>query len=299
MRTIYWTKPTESGLGDRLSDILFMAAYAKLHESNLLLTWTIYRGHEKQETRSLDPSFRYVDSQLENVKRYIKFPSNVRVEPYVVVEGCKTKDWIINQEELRLIRLNYPTFEWALGGGTDPKRFWMSYCKDKISTFNEFQKVVDSIAGEFGFCDEINEHLSKLPDRFASFHIRRGDKVRGGEIDGMHIHSNEIEELNALTYKCLDVFCDRYDHFFLCGDQDEKKQEFVDYLLSKGKNLVTIPNGLEKWQQTYFDIATMTKSAINVTSNRYSAFSRFPAMIGNRKYKSVFQLEEEEYDENR
>jgi hypothetical protein len=82
MRSIYWTKPTESGLGDRLLDILFMATYAKLHKSNLLLTWTVYRGHEKQETRNLDPSFRYVDSQLENVKKYIRFPNFTVYTPF-------------------------------------------------------------------------------------------------------------------------------------------------------------------------------------------------------------------------
>jgi hypothetical protein len=299
MRTIYWTKPTESGLGDRLSDILFMSTYARLHQSNLLLTWNVYRGHEKIETRALDPAFRYVDSRLENVKKYINFPNNTIVEPFVQVETYKTKNWIINDDEIRIIRLNYPTFEFALGGGNDPRRFWLAYCQDKVSTYEEFQQHLDAVGKEFSFCEEINKYLSSLPDRFASFHIRRGDKIRSGEIDGMHVHTNELKELNQLTYKCIDVFCDRYDNFFICGDQDEKKKEFIDYIISKKKNIITVPSYLDKWQQTYFDLATMTKSAINITSNRYSAFSRFPSLIGNKRYKSVFQLDQEGYYEDR
>jgi len=288
---IFWTKPTESGLGDRLSDILYVATYARILQTDIFVTWTTYRGHENRTIRQLDPSFRYIDTQLENVRKYIRFPSNTIVVPYVEIQGKFLKEWIVDPEEMKLIRATYPTFEHAVGGTTDPRAFWLKHLQDRL-TFEEFQNRFDEVAKEFGFCDTINAYLSTLPEKFMTLHIRRGDKVRPEATDGTFIHSTQIEELNELTYKCMEKAVKVYDTFFICSDEDEKKAEFVDFLVKKNKNIISIPPMLPKWQQTYFDMATMSKSSLNVASNRYSSFSRFPSLIGKKNFKSVYQVEE-------
>lgn len=292
--TIYWTRPTESGIGDRLIDVLYVATYAKIMKSQLLFTWEAYRGHEKQETRDLDPSHRYIDSKLDNVKKYINFPSNVKVVPFVEINKIKLTRWVTEPSLVHLIKSRYDTFEHAVGGAISPGDFWRTHLKDKLS-LEEFKKYFEQTASEFTFCEEINLYLSTLPERFMTFHIRRGDKVRKEATDGTYIHSDELNELNELTHKCLHFFSEKYDYFFICSDEDEKKNEFTKYLVSKGKNIISIPNGLQKWQQTYYDMATMTKSEINLVANRYSAFSRFPSLIRNRMFLSVFQARDERY----
>lgn len=284
---IYWTKPTESGLGDRLSDILLIATYARALKTEVTFTWETYRGHENPSIRQLDPLFRYIDTDLNNIKKYIIFPDNVIVKPYIEIENQKFIGWITDPKQLNIVRSKYETFENSLGGAVIIFDFWNNFLKDKLP-FNELQKSFNTTIKGFGFCSEINSYLSTLPERFMSFHIRRGDKVRSENTDGTYIHSDEIEELNNITYECLEYFSEKYDHFFICSDQDEKKAEFVDYLTSKGKNIISLPPGLEKWQQTYYDMATMTKSDTNIASNRYSSFSCFPSIIGNKMWRNVF-----------
>jgi hypothetical protein len=79
--------------------------------------------------------------------------------------------------------------------------------------------------------------------------------------------------------------------FFVCGDEDAKLKPFVDiHPRSGGTVIVNIPQ-LEKWRMTYYDLAVMTRSSFNITSQRRSTFSSFPALIGKGQYRTVYDLE--------
>ena len=286
---IYWTKPTESGLGDRLKDIVLLAAYGKIFGEDVYMTWQRYAGHVKKETRALDPSHRYIDTILDNVKKHINFPKNIIIENEIMgVSG-----WANGLDTYRL-RSKFTLFEFGIGGVSGSHGFWHAYLKDKC-TFEEYEIKLEEALSEFGFCKEITDFLNTLPELFISFHIRRGDKVRAESTDGTYIHSDDLSELNKITYEAIDYYADRYDTFFICSDQDDKKQEFSDYLKSKNKKILELPL-MEKWQQTYYDIATMTKSKVNIASNRYSSFSSFAAQMGKGNFKTVYDFKEK--DEN-
>jgi hypothetical protein len=112
-----------------------------------------------------------------------------------------------------------------------------------------------------------------------ALHVRRGDKVREEPHDGCFIETRELDQLNKLTFKAIDHFLKSYTAFFVCGDEDSKNVPFVDYIRAHGGTIVEIPQ-LEKWRMTYYDLAVLTRSSFNITSQRRSTFSSFPALIG-------------------
>jgi hypothetical protein len=67
-----------------------------------------------------------------------------------------------------------------------------------------------------------------------------------------------------------------------------KNVPFVDYIRARGGSIVEIPQ-LEKWRMTYYDVAVMTRSSFNITSQRRSTFSSFPALIGKGQLQNCIR----------
>lgn len=258
---IKWTRPTESGLCDRLNDVVCMATYAKCRGGVLLFDWPIFKA------KDIDVAHRRDDILWENVKKFINLPKNVLV-------NTRTR---ANE-----------TFDCYIGGTSDIHGFWDAYLKN-VCSFDVCQEHYQSICKDFTFCQSISDFMATLPDHFMTFHIRRGDKVRTEQHDNTYIHQNELSWLDEKTYKAIDYFAEKEDTFFICGDEDHKTAPFAEYIKAKGKKIITLPE-LPKWQSTYYDIAVMTKSSHNITSQRYSSFSRFPSQIGGGKFDSIFHF---------
>jgi len=260
---IRWTQPTLSGLADRLTDILALAAYARVRRAKLHINWPPFTA------KAIDTSHRRTDILLENVLKFVVFP------PEVIFNRSDAVD---------------EDFNHYMGGGFNSDQFHAAHLKG-ICTIEEYKAAVAAVAKDFGFCESINTFLQTLPEKFVSFHIRRGDKVRSEPHDGCFIQTSELDWLNKATYRALDYYISAgYNAFFVCGDEDEKTQPFVDYACAtKGKTVIKIP-AMPKWEATYYDMAVMTKSVHNVASQRFSSFSLFPALIGHGSYTTVFGL---------
>ncbi len=264
MKTLRWTQPTESGLCDRLVDILILLTYARVFGCRLAFQWPGFKA------KDIDTAHRTQDIKIENVLKYMRFPNDL-LPTTDASTSC--------------------TFNKYLGGYCDLGLFHRTYLEGEC-TFERFMEFFEVTRKDFGFNEEITTFLTTIPADFVSFHIRRGDKVRQENGDGTFIHERELDELNRLTYKAFDQYLNAgVKMFFICSDQDEKKVEFVEYVKSNGAGTFDLPVSLQKWQTTYYDIAVMSKSQNIVTSNRHSSFSRFPAMIGNGKVDTVYSLE--------
>ena len=151
--------------------------------------------------------------------------------------------------------------------------------------------VLQDIGGEFGFCPEINTFLDSLPDSFVSLHIRRTDMVRSGPPDGIHLQTCELGRLNELTYQAIDYLAAKGQrNFFVCGDDDASTAPFASYIEEDKRQIVIKLPEMPKWQTTYYDLAVMTRSDLNVASQRYSSFSRFPTLIGRGTWTTVFGM---------
>jgi hypothetical protein len=262
MNKIRWTRPTESGLCDRLYDIHFLSAYARVRDATLYTKW------EKFDLKGIDVPHRKQDIQLENVLAHISLPSEIVID---TTTACEI------------------TFDKSIGAAANYQDLWLQHAT-AYCAWETFKTALDETAKGFTFCGEISAALARLPAKFVALHVRRGDKVRNEAHDGCFIETRELDRLNELTFKAIDHFLKSYSAFFVCGDEDEKIMPFVDYIRTRGGTLVEIPK-LEKWRMTYYDLAVMTKSQFNITSQRRSTFSSFPALIGQGHYRTVYDLE--------
>lgn len=262
---IYWTKPTQSGLGDRLVDISKLLAYARIIGKPLYTNWANF------EIKKIDAQHRSTDILLGNVKNHINFPQGIYFESSK--RECTS------------------TFDQYLGGDPETSGFHSNHLSGKC-TYEEYANMVKKVAQEFTFNSEITAFVDQLPPNTVAFHIRRTDKIRDTKECGTMVSTNELEELNRLTFQGIDLFISHgYINFFICGDENDKIIPFVDYILSKGKCVIGIPN-MEKWQATYYDFATMSRCDYVITSNRFSTFSMFPSWIGNKEWHTVYGLDE-------
>jgi len=262
---IRWTQPTQSGLGDRLTDIFMLAIYARVRQAEMHIDWPPFPA------KAIDVEHRRTDILLENVLKFMAFPQEIVFDRSAPVQE---------------------TFDHYLGAGFQPEEFYAAYLKNFCS-LDRFNEVKTTVAKDFIFCAPISAFMRTLPAKFVSVHIRRGDKVRPGANDGCFISEHELGLLNELTYRAIDHFAKSFDAFFVCGDQAEKVQPFVEYVEKlPGKTLLKTPP-MPKWEATYYDLATMTKSQWNLASQRFSSFSRFPALIGAGAFATPFGMRDQ------
>lgn len=260
-----WTKPTQSGLADRLTDLILLAAYGRSKNGLVWIPWEDFKPGE------FDVKHRSIDIKLSNVLKYMRFPKELVFEK-ITYEG---------------------NIDFYLGAAVTPYNFYHDTNITDLKntcTYSQFLTNYELVKKDFTFCEEITNYLTTLPQDFITFHIRRGDKVRPGNHDGYFISSHELDELDNSTKKAMDFFYSfGYRKAFLCGDEDEKIKPFAEYLSKQGWSYFQTPY-MEKWKQTYYDLATMTKSKVNIASQRYSSFSRWPSLISGSYFDTVFSM---------
>jgi hypothetical protein len=262
MTTIRWTRPTESGLGDRFYDLLFMAAYARVRDAQVYTKW------EPLFFKDNDVAHRRDDILVHNVLAHIQFPREIVIDDST---RCQM------------------TFDASIGAIAPFHELWNQHAKS-VCSWDVFETAIAECAKGFKFCPAITTVLESLPVHFVSLHIRRGDKVRDEEHDGCFIRTDELDGLNNLTFRAIDWALKTWTSFFVCGDEDAKNEPFIAYIREKGGRVIEIPK-LEKWRMTYYEMAVMTRSELNITSQRRSSFSSFPALIGKGMFRTVYDLE--------
>ncbi len=275
---VIWQAPTASGLGDRLCDLLFVRAFAEMVGSELHTFWPGF------EIKAVDAPHRQTDILLKNVLRYIELP------PAIVFDERK------NILEPPSLSKSDVIFNKYVGGAFTTQTFFDRYVNPHLClrSFPEFEAAVSKVKTMFGFSMEITDYLKNLPKNFVALHIRRGDKICyiGSTADRYQCHSSEVDYLNTLTYKTIDHFNSAgLKTIFICGDEDEKTKQFFDYALSLGFTIIQTPP-MEKWIQTYYDLAIMSKADSIITAMKYSSFAVFPALIGHENFKTVYQIGE-------
>lgn len=252
-----------SGLGDRLIDLTMVAAYARARSMKLnVVRWPGPHPAGKDVV-----AHRAIDLLLGNVRAHIVFPAGV-----VFDDDCNGED--------------FPIY---LGGGVSTGDFHRAFTGGGC-TRDVYEKHYYEVAREFSFSDGIKAFLNGLPSNIASLHVRRGDKIRSDIQDGAVLPDSELGLLQSMSCNAIDCFINRGMNVFICGDEDNKVEPFKNYARSRGARIVEIPPSMPKWQQTYFDLAVLSRSEIIMPSHRGSNFSLFAAMIGEGKYVPVYNL---------
>ena len=269
---VLWTHPTESGIGDRLCDLLLLYSYVSIFDAELHFQWPQF------PMKDIDVKHREEDIKLENVSKYIKMPEKIFANSPLNPSNDG----------------NVCVFDRYIGGGFSVEKFYEEYVQQKLP-FEQYKESVENVSKQFSFCDKkIIDYLSGIPKEFTAFHIRRGDKVREGtQNDGNFINTVELDHLDDITKKSIDFYSNPdANTFFICGDEDKKNQPFIDYARSKQNKVFTSPD-VPKWMGTYFDLAVLSKAKKIIISHRGSSFSRFASFIGGSELKTVYELEEQ------
>lgn len=301
-KILIWTNPPKSGLCDRLIDFSLMATFAKLNNSKFSSKWVAlstnyddkvyYHASEENingENLILDGSgihskffkeVRYNDYKSENFLKYFTLPENT----------------YIDLDESSLPNLSY--YDGYLGGNQSPKLFYEKFIKKDISkdTFiNEFYNLCNGFKPTKKLLDI--SKIEFIPN--LTIHLRREDKVRLTDDSKIALDYRELDMINELTEKTINIFLDKKpsSKILFCSDDEEEKKIWEE----KYKNyVIKTPLFEYDYEQTYFDIYVMSISDNILLSQRYSGFSMFSSFINKKNFIYLLkdsQIVERQYSE--
>jgi hypothetical protein len=174
MKTIRWVRPTESGLCDRLYDLHFLSAYARVQGAKLYTKW------EKFDLKDIDAPHRRQDILIENVRAHIQVPRG----------NCHRRAGRVRLPPSSRHRRGGPT---KTSGG----------CTPSICSWDVYKQALAETAKGLRLLPEINAVLATLPEKFAAYTFGAATKCAEPH-DGCYIEFHELDRLNELTFKAID-----------------------------------------------------------------------------------------------
>lgn len=255
MEQLVITHFTMSGYGDRMLDLLCVAAYARLKKMKLYIRWQDFPGMDDFKDV---PAWRYQDTKLENFTSFFRFPKDVQLE-YAIIP--------------------YPKHEWReyLGGNWSPTTFYEEFAQKKGfgCSFSEWLTVVEQVKTELGFM--VPKYVPERP--YAVVHLRRTDKLRG--VCATQIIRDELAFLNQETFAAIRTAKDSgLTDFYIATDDPSSRAEYVTFIESIGCRVIQ-PENVHGLLASYFDTWMMRSSSLLIASMRYSTFSLFPSVWWN------------------
>lgn len=252
MEQLVVNKFTLSGYGDRMLDILCLAAFARAKKMKLYIRWQDFPG---MKDFTDVPAWRYQDTKLENFKGFFRFPNDVQLE-YAIIPN--------------------PRHEWAeyIGGTHSPIKFYEEFAQKKGLglSLSEWLAVVNQVKSELGFM--VPRYTPERP--YAVVHLRRTDKLRG--VCETQIVRDELAFLNQETFAAIQKAKDSgLTDFYIATDDPSSRAEYVTYIESIGGQVIQ-PENVHGLLSSYFDTWMMRSSSLLIASMRYSTFSLFPSV---------------------
>ena len=113
--------------------------------------------------------------------------------------------------------------------------------------------------------------------------MRREDKIRLTDIDGVVLDYRELSNINVLTENVIDSYLEKNpnDKILFCSDDNDEKIKWEE----KYKNNVIIPPIFDyDYEQTYYDTYIMSISDNILLSQRYSGFSMFASFLNKKNF---------------
>jgi hypothetical protein len=291
-KVLIWTNPPKSGLCDRLIDFSLMATYARLNNSKFSSKWveleknfgdmSYFHASEKNENGEnlhLDDSelhcklfkdVRYHDYKSENFLKYFTLPENT----------------YINLDESNLTNLTY--YDNYIGGNLSPKLFCDKFKTNGVSVDNFIDNFY-KLCNEFKPTKKLID-ISKIeciPN--LTIHLRREDKVRLTDDNKIALDYRELDTINELTEKNINIFLEKNPNskILFCSDDESEKLRWEDKYTN---NVIKTPSFEYDYEQTYFDIYIMSISDNILLSQRYSGFSMFASFINKKNF--IYLLED-------
>jgi hypothetical protein len=258
MKLIY-LNPPDSGLGDRLLDILLIYAYS-LYKSctGLYLSW--------EYNNSFDHSRKCL--KLENLLKYISFPTNI---------------FFVNKETLTELSNDTTNIIFKDIVGADSVYGFINRHMDSISLTDKqaFIEIYFNVFKQIKFINiptEIRDIFDK--QNIVTIHLRRTDKVNNSPA----AHGVSIDELKFLDSKTEEYIESRIKQKkTICIVSDD--MSIKHHYINKYKSMATViyfDTG-DQVTQAYYDYYCLAYSDEILMSQKFSTFSITASLIGKNK----------------
>lgn len=253
MINFIYINPPDSGLGDRLLDIILLYSYSILLKcSDFYVHWEYNSSFDK--TR--------LCLKLEYLLYYIKFPSNIHF-------FNKNVDNLINLNNRQNIIFNDTL------GAASIFSFNEKYLKNDISKQNELEKIYYESFKKLYFIN-IPDLIKNtfINNQIITIHLRRTDKI-SDNVYAHGVNDNELVFLNEKTKKFIDS--NIVEKKMICIISDDKYVKEMYYQKYKDingiKTNIFIYNEDCQVKQTYYDMYCLCNSNIIFMSQKFSTFS--------------------------
>jgi acid phosphatase class B len=270
-----YKNPPNSGLGDRLLDIITLYAYSKfLNYDNFYVCWC----EKNLYTR---PCLK-----LTYLLNYIEFPNNIHFVSIQEIDNlCKnSKNFIFNDilsaTSLFLFQkkyINQDNFE--------------TFKQIYFNSFNSIKLI--NIPYEVQNIFEQNKNIITI-------HLRRTDKVNNDP--GAHgVNNDELTYLNLKTKEYIYQKINNNNTICFISDDEKVKNEYINiYNKIPNVNILYFNNNNDAIQ-TYIDYYCLVNSKEIFMSQKFSTFSITSSLIKNAKlyycfnYGRLFEYENIQY----
>lgn len=247
MNLIYYNAP-DSGLGDRLLDIILLYSYSKLLQCDkLYLHWS--NAYWCRKCLLIDI-----------FNKFIKLPDNIIfVDKYTLDNLSNDKNNIKYVSDMGAMSINY------------------FINKNNITNTDNFKKIYFNSFNEI-FFNNIPNDIVDLFNKIdiVTIHLRRSDKVNTSP--GAHgVMNDEFKYLNDKTNKFIDE-CINNNLINICfiSDDINIKNEYINKYKNKC-NVISFE--YDHNSQVYIDLFCLSKSKINFLSQKFSTFSIVGSLI--------------------
>lgn len=250
---IYQNAP-DSGLGDRILDLLNVYSYAMLKEyEKFYVLWNYNKNFDR--TRQC--------LKIEHVLNYIIFPNNI--------ELCSKHK--INQ----LVASNNSFVFRDCVGAQSLYSFSKKYVDEKDR--NKYEEIYFNVCKLFSM-KNIPEDVVKniFNNNITTIHIRRTDKVNNKVNNGAHgVNNNELIILDDLTKSFIIKELDNHKKVCIISDDKNIKQQYINSFITNNIINFDFDNQVE---QAFVDYYCLMYSSVNFLSQQFSTFSITASLLG-------------------
>lgn len=266
-KTLLWTNPSITSLGDRLLDTMLLATFSKMLGADLHFPWvdcpftigqenptyTYKEGENKEWDR-----VRFEDYKFENYTQYYNLPSNIKIN-----QPIETPTYFFGEN---------------LGGCVSPFTFYNRYLS-QVCKFDDFIIMFKQTLSEFTPTEKLLKLVENrvVPD--VSVHLRRTDKINKDGDYTTFMTYDGLDTLNEKTKEAINLLYDNRKSFYFSSDdlaERDKYHELYPYHIEHD----TTCSAIEK---TYIDLYMLSKSNYIILSQVHSNFSVFASYLNGGK----------------
>jgi hypothetical protein len=258
MKRLIYINPPDSGLGDRLLDVLLLYSYSiLLNCSEFYVHWE-YNSSTRQCLK------------LNHLLYYIKFPPNI----YFFNKRDVNNKYLINNPDNNI-------FSDCLAASSI-FTFNEKYLKNDLEKQSQLEKIYYETFKQIHFMN-IPDHIKDIftNKEVITIHLRRTDKINNN-ISAHGVNNQELTFLNEKTHKFIETnILQGNKNICIVSDDKNCKNEY--YSKYKDSANLIIFDEICQVKQAYYDLYCLCNANAIFMSQMFSTFSIVAALMTKTK----------------